>query len=324
MKKQRGFITVATGKYFCRLAQNLAMSYRLFSKGDYPLCALTDRDGEKRLKKYFDDIVVLEKPTFTFMDKMDVYRLSPFEETIFLDADMNITRDIGFLFDEFEKTGSPVSCIGSIREITDDARPIHFGDVAVGEYGLKSFVAFNGGIYYYKRCEEADAFFKFMFDELVPNYHRLGLKVFREGQLADEPLIGLAMAAKGFKPLDVATDIMKYVNGPMDTFKWDIREGKCTFVRAEGVRVNPIIPHYGTHNTYSKKYVYYNTVVRSKYRGLFPPLIPFYVFGCEVRLLFAHLSRERDRRAFASWVKAHFTKAYYVNLIKRIKSLFGR
>ena len=109
MEKTRGFITVATGKYYCGLAQNLAMSYRLFSDTRYPLVVMTDKDGEKRLKKYFDDVIVLDEPHYTFMDKMTVYQHSPFDRTIFLDADMNIIYDISYLFDDFEKNGSPVS-----------------------------------------------------------------------------------------------------------------------------------------------------------------------------------------------------------------------
>ena len=94
MDTKKGFVTVATGSYYCWLAQNLAMSYRLWSKGAYPLAVMTDKKGAKKLKKYFDRVIVMDDPTYTFLDKISVYENSPYEETIFLDADMDIVRDI--------------------------------------------------------------------------------------------------------------------------------------------------------------------------------------------------------------------------------------
>lgn len=49
----RGFITVATGDYYCWLAQNLAMSYRLFSEQKYPLYVITDKTGGGQIEKIF-------------------------------------------------------------------------------------------------------------------------------------------------------------------------------------------------------------------------------------------------------------------------------
>ena len=90
--QKRGFVTVATGKFFYRLAKNLAMSYRLFSEQKYPFCVITDKKGAKKLKKYFDDVVVCKEPHYSYLDKMSVYELSPYEETVFIDADSSIGR----------------------------------------------------------------------------------------------------------------------------------------------------------------------------------------------------------------------------------------
>lgn len=323
MNMTKGFVTVATGKYYCRLAQNLAMSYRLYSKTEYPMYVLTDKDGEKRLKKYFDGVIVMDKPTYTFLDKISVYRHSPFEETIFLDADMNIIRDISFLFDEFEKNGSEVSCVGSVRSIAEWGQPIHFGVPAVEKYRLTEYIAFGGGIYYYKKCEKTDAFMSFIFQELIPNYHNLQMKVFRPNQLADEPLMGLAMLVYGMKPLDTDIDIMKYDDNMMETLKWNMNQQKCTFIWKEGKRVYPAIVHYGTHNTRHKKYVYYNSILRCNYKKI-RPLTPFYLIYSETGLLFLHISRKNDRKAFYSWFFSHFTKRHMQYRKQQIKALFKK
>ncbi|MBO4251195.1 MAG: hypothetical protein J5911_00860 [Clostridia bacterium] len=79
----RGFVTVATGKWYCYLAQNLAMSYRLFANCDMPFYAITDKKGEKKLKKYFDGVIVVDNPHYNFLDKIDVYKNTPFTKRFF-------------------------------------------------------------------------------------------------------------------------------------------------------------------------------------------------------------------------------------------------
>ena len=323
IKPSKGFITVATGKYYCRLAQNMIMSYRLFSDNKYPFYVITDKKGEKRLKKYFDGVIVTDQPYYTFMDKMTVYQNSPFGETIFIDADTNFIRDITYLFEEFEKNDSPVSCIGSVRSISEWGKPIHYGYKAVERFSLESYIAFGGGVYYYKRCSQTDEFFGFIFDELVPHYNDYELKLFRVDQMADEPLIGLAIVVKGMKPLDSELDIIKYDDHMMDSLRWNIRDRRCTFLWKENRLVAPSIVHYGTHNTRHKKYVYYNAIVRCRYHHI-RPLAPFVIAYDETVLLFRHLSRKNDRKAFAGWFKAHFTKEYWIRQKDRIKSIIKK
>jgi hypothetical protein len=155
MEQKKGFITVATGDWYCYLAKNLAMSYRLFSGNRYPIYVITDKAGEKKVKEYFDGVIVLEKPNYNFLDKILVYQNSPFDETVFLDADMNIVKDIDFIFDLFEKNQSDVSCYGSLVDITDEVRPNHFGDAAIREFSLQQFIRFGGGnILLQKICKD--------------------------------------------------------------------------------------------------------------------------------------------------------------------------
>lgn len=315
---------MATGSYYCWLAQNLVMSYRLFSNADYPMYVMTDKKSEKQLKKYFDGVIVMEEPTYTFFDKIAVYEHSPFDETIFLDADMNIIRDISFLFDMFEKNGSAVSCLGSRREITADSRPIHFGEAAVKAFSLTHYLAFGGGIYYFRRGPQADALIRMVFDELAPNYQAYQMKVFRAGQMADEPLMGLAMLLSGMDPVDdTVVDIMRYSDHMMDTVKWDFKKQECTFFWQDKRIVRPEIIHYGTHNTRHKKYVFFNSVIRCKYFRIMP-LMPFYLIYRESRLMLLHLSRDVDRRAFRKWFTSHFTRQHLQYRKNQIRSLFKK
>lgn len=322
MDYDRGFVTVATGDYYCWLAENMVMSYKLFSDTKYPMYVMTDKKGEKRLKKFFDGVIVLERPYYTFMDKMTVYQNSPFEETLFVDADSNIVSDISFLFDDFRNNNSNVSCIGVIRRITEDVRPIHFGNKAINHFQLNSFVAFNGGVYYFKKSKESEELLRAIFFDYIPNYKKYQLKEFRNGQMADEPLYGLAMINFGFHPLDIGKDIMKQVQR-INNLSWDMVKKKCGFVWY-GYNVSPYILHFGTHNTYTKKYVYYNAIVRSKYKGLPKFIIPFYIAYNEAVLLCRHISIKSDRQAFYSWIKSHFTKEHFRYRKQQINAFFKR
>lgn len=314
---KRGFVTVATGDWYCYLAQNLAMSYKMFGNCDYPFYVITDKNGEKKLKKYFDGVVVLQKPYYTFMDKMVVYNNSPFEQTIFIDADSNIVSDISFLFDDFERNNSDMSCVGAFREINKQSQPNHFGDTAVNHFKLKQYIAFNGGIYYFRKSVKCEECLEFIQTELIPNYKKYQLKEFRNGQMADEPLYGLAFVVLGFDPLDTKKDIMKQVQ-KIENLSWNFKNRRCSFIWY-GQSVSPVVLHFGTHNTYTKKYVYYNSLLKCKYLKLFSPLIPFYVLYREVMLLFIHMSVPSDRAKFFKWFKDHFTKDWIKYRLSKLK-----
>ncbi len=111
---EKGFITVAAGEKYCKLAQHLAMTYRMFAKCPYPFYVITDAKGEILLKDYFDGCIVKEL-SYGFLDKMNIFTETPFTETIFLDADCSIVRDLTDLFSAFEDNGADVCAIGGCK-----------------------------------------------------------------------------------------------------------------------------------------------------------------------------------------------------------------
>lgn len=313
MDLKKGFITVATGKWYCYLAQNLAMSYRQFGNCDLPFYAITDKKGEKKLKKYFDGVIVVDEPHYNFLDKIDVYKNSPFEETIFMDADMNIVKDISFLFDKFEENGSEVSCYGSLTEITDEQKPNHFGKAAVEYFHLTHYIRFGGGIYYYKKSEKADALIRSIYEDLIPNYDKYDLLHIAAyfgndiRSMADEPLMGLAMVVHGMKPLNSVEHLMRYYRGNMmETLQWDMEKQDCSFFWWEGT-VHPYIVHYATYNTWTWKYNLLNTKLRNRYFKT-PKLFGWFrLVGAWLKWAFS----KRQLKAFFQWFFAHFTPSYW-------------
>ncbi len=319
----RGFVTVATGSYYYWLAENLVMSYRLFSRGNIPFYLITDKAGEKRFskgwrKELFDGLIVLDKPYYSYMDKMMVYQNTVFYETIFLDADVHIVDDIDYLFDVYEKNGSEVSVNGWYKFINEENRPNHFNQTTMDLFGFDKYIAFGGGLYYYQKGEKADKVLKYIFDELLPNYDKYGLTRFL-GRIADEPLFAVSMLLYGMKPVwDSKRSFMQCptrING----FTWDFDEKKCSFFW-HGEIASPRSVHYGTHNTYTRYYVRYNSLLRCKYRSVPKFLHQIYKASSFIQLGCRMLKKGEYRRGFMIWFKGHFTKDYWRTLGGRIKN----
>ena len=97
----KGFITVATGKeQYYKIAQNLLRSYRFTTKEVLPFAILCEEENE--YTKEFDVVKVYPKATRSYLDKLEMFDLLPFDINIFIDADCLCFSDINHLFDIFE------------------------------------------------------------------------------------------------------------------------------------------------------------------------------------------------------------------------------
>lgn len=94
----RGFVTMATGKkeYYV-LARNLLFSYRLHNPQSLPFAIICDQEND--ITALFDDVVVMDSPSFSVLDKLKLLELIPYDETIFIDADSLICRNLDTLWD---------------------------------------------------------------------------------------------------------------------------------------------------------------------------------------------------------------------------------
>ena len=93
----RGFVTVATGNLsYYKVAANLVRSFRLFDK-ETPFAIICD--GENEYTKYFTDVVILKEPHRNYLDKFHILTDSPYDETIFIESDCIIYRDLSHLWE---------------------------------------------------------------------------------------------------------------------------------------------------------------------------------------------------------------------------------
>lgn len=147
MLKQRGIVIIATGHaFYGRMAYNLSVTVKA-SEPETEVAVLVNGAAlshlSERQRKLFDYIIPVESAMFS--TKLELYKLSPFRKTIYLDADMVWlpAKKPSQLFDELD--GVAFTCIteGSYDLTTgqDDGNPKYYfwADIhaAKDKYNLK-------------------------------------------------------------------------------------------------------------------------------------------------------------------------------------------
>lgn len=196
MDKKRGFVTVATGSDgYYKMAADLLLSYRGRGKGKYPFAIICDRENE--YTAMFDQVVVVDEFRKSTVDKL-LLRHSPYEESIFLDADMLVLENIDDLWDVFREADD-VSVFGSVLPL--DSQDGWFTYEGSGAYRdrIRYLLSMNGGIYYFRNTPRGQ---KIIADALkvIGDYNTIDFKYFDTPQ--DEPLMALSMVINDCRPCE--------------------------------------------------------------------------------------------------------------------------
>ncbi len=192
----RGFITIATGdKKYHDMAKTLVKSYKLTSVEPMPFAVITDDTHDKF--EEFDEVVVIKNATRSYMDKIDIMRYSPYDETIFIDSDSIAFNDLNIYWKDFGEYD--FSAYG--RVFYEDSEQAWFKISEALKYGgmLEYSIDLHGGIYYFKKGKMVDNIYKICKD-ISNDYGSFRFKNFKK--LADEPIIALAMAVNEAKPIE--------------------------------------------------------------------------------------------------------------------------
>lgn len=238
MDHKRGIITIGTGaQKYIDMAVNLAMSCRLHSPG-IPLALITD-SKEPYLSSFFD-IIIPANPDYPkgIAHKIYVQDYSPFEETLFIDGDCMLVRDIAGMFDWF--SNSNVSAFGLVKN-----KGTFFGldfNILKERTGIEWIGAINGGTYYFKKNEKAKQVFESA-KKLLSQYEEIGFGKLRGGY-NEEGLMAVSMAMYNELPYDDKGSGMKTPIGQSGQFKMDVLKGYCEFYKNNEL-VQPAIMHFG-------------------------------------------------------------------------------
>ena len=204
MEKARseGYVILACDqqRYF-DMAANLARSVKYFDP-KRSICLVHNRpitisDSERSL---FDDYVLLEDRTdfVGVMNKARLYSLSPYNKSMYLDADMLLFRpNIEAYWQKL--SGQYFNMTGALR-----VSGTWYGkDIAkiISTFKIPYLVHMNSGVFYFEKSPAAESFFRRAIEIFDTHKETLSsIHQGRPGQYADEPVFGVAMGEADIRP----------------------------------------------------------------------------------------------------------------------------
>lgn len=213
LANKRGIMLIACGHpFYGRMAYNLAMTIKAVD-ATFPIALAHSEKSLSHLSpqqmRFFDQLILLPIENAGFSTKLHLDELSPFEETLFLDADMAWMpkRTPTELFQElygYEYTGITEGYY-DIEE-PENSKPsdrYYFWaqpEEIVQKYGLKTgrLYQWRSEVVYFKKTERVLAFFKTA-REIHNNPRLESIMLFGE-QMPDELPINISAAIHGIEP----------------------------------------------------------------------------------------------------------------------------
>lgn len=249
MTLTKGFVTIATGKeQYYEIARNLLLSYRFATENPLPFALLCDNENE--YTKDFDDVRIFSNPTRSYLDKLNIFELLPYDINIFIDADCLCFGDINRLFDIFEKADD-FCCYGRVLPLDDKTGWFEYDNLNEDlQKQINYVVGLHGGIYYIRKTEKS----KKVLDDakaFCQNYSDYKFKGKFETP-GDEPVIALSMAVNKCKPIphEISSLICWWEHENL--FDLDIIN-KSAYCRPLNTKTD--IVHWGTRFTKSIPYL---------------------------------------------------------------------
>ena len=237
---RRAVMTIATGHAnYRQMAINLARSFgRWHRESDIGFVLATD--SPKPLPPDLDFVHVRrlapqEIPP-GFAGKLYMDRLSPAEQTLFIDSDCLCVANLEGVFERMR--GNTFTVVGR-----GCAAGEFFGDIEQrrSTFSLNEVPVFVGAVYYFERGLVADKVFG-RARQLVERYDELGFVRLR-GKPNEEPLLSVAMAENNQAPIpdtgDIKADAMD-----CEEFECEVLAGSRRVVSRALGRVEPAIMHF--------------------------------------------------------------------------------
>jgi hypothetical protein len=179
---------------------------------------------------------------------LDLY--SPFEETLFIDSDCLVLSNLDSFWKAFSGQYFGVPGWRELRR--GDSDPFLDVDFVLDHFELDYLPKFNGGTYYFRRCDQTSRFFA-KARELLADSKNLRLATFRQDSPADESLFSIAMALEGLHSTSMGAKGMWTPASSRGAIELDVQRGWCSFEK-EGHIVYPEIVHFASHYAYSFAY----------------------------------------------------------------------
>lgn len=245
---QKGFVTIATGdERYYRMARTLLRSYRQTCDDPMRFALIADRENEFTAE--FDDVILLEQPLNSWMDKLKLLTHCPYDENIFIDADCLVYQDINFFWDLY-KRADDFSCFGQVLPM--DSQVGWFTAEAASVYPIQFITHLHGICYFIRRGKTVEQMAA-LCQDIIDNYNSVQYKGFND-RLADEPVFALAMAILGLRPIE--RELYYYCFVPYASrITTNYHKKEVSFTNPKDGNVNSCcIVHWGNQNTKQAQY----------------------------------------------------------------------
>ena len=203
----QGYITLATGpRQYLEMAINLLLSLK-HNDPKREVCLVID-EGSQLPTEYQALVqhVAYLSPKNGFhgcLNKLRLHELSPFDETMFVDADCLLVKS------DMDRHWQKFSCDGfniAGGKVTNGKwYSFNVSDV-LRTLGIPYMVKMNSGVFYFRKGELSNRFFETTHQLVSEHQNILGTFHRNKLQLADEPFIGAAMGAHGIQPISYTSD----------------------------------------------------------------------------------------------------------------------
>jgi len=198
-----GYLILATGapKYL-EMARNLAASIRLMDPSRQ-ICLVHDEDARFGAddQAFFDRCVMLpgREHFHGVMNKLRVFDISPFQRTMFIDADcLMIKHDIGAYWQLCR--GKPFAIPGK-RRVAGEWKGADISALLKQE-GAPYLIQMNSGVFCFERSASGIAFTDGLLDYYLRRREHLAIGLHRGvRQQTDEIYLGLWMGLNGLDPV---------------------------------------------------------------------------------------------------------------------------
>lgn len=249
-----GIITIAQGKRrYIDMSKMLALSL-LENHPTIKRAVISDAPQDE-FKGLFDIYIPYNKAFGTGLSqKLYLDKYSPFDETIFIDADCLVIKPLNGMIELV----APHSFVVFGDQISSGE---WFMDVAsiCKMFNVPSIPKFNGGVYYFKKGIVADSIYNYA-REVADRYTDMGLK-YLNGSLNEEPVIAIAMAVNHVKATNDSGKGMRTPIGINGSLNVDVFKQYCRFIK-NGVEVKPAILHFA--GAYTSAFHYKREITKLK------------------------------------------------------------
>jgi hypothetical protein len=230
----KGIITIAVGKKYIAQAKALSRSCALNSP--HSIRAVVT-DLPDALVNYYD-IIVPYNPAYgdPFATKTRLYLYTPFEKTLYMDADSLVVHNLDAFWDSLE--GRPFAYTGTV--ITSGVWYFNVAET-IAKLGLLWVPQFNSGMFLFDKSDAAKTIFDTAFTSMQ-HYKQLGIAFFRAEMLPDEPFLSIALAQSNIKPVEEYGRFSRTLIGAQK-IRIDIIKRLAFFIK-NGQAVFPLAVHF--------------------------------------------------------------------------------